>query len=214
MTKKHKAYLIHNNDGEVGFNLFLTKSINLEQGIWFRRYFSVVYIFYNRELTQPRRRRHKERHKFAYLTIKNISFAGFVRAFFIFWHFVDVLVLSTTWNELFCSCVMDVSICWQMFNIIFLPLKRWSQLNSKIVKTHFESIVTLNNWETIAETRSYIFRWRSRCRRRRVCVNSLICTARMCSESIAHEAEISRQNAIQPPLFWFSTPALFASSRL
>ena len=54
------------------------------------------------------------------------------------------------------------------------PMKRWFQSNSRIVKTHFASVMTLNNWEMIAETRSYIFRWRSRCRRRRVCVNSLI----------------------------------------
>ena len=34
--------------------------------------------------------------------------------------------------------------------------------------------MTLNNWEMIAETRSYIFRRRSRGRRRHVCLNSLI----------------------------------------
>ena len=56
----------------------------------------------------------------------------------------------------------------------FLPKKRWSQLKSRIVNTHFESIVTLNKWETIAETRSYNFGRRSRCRRRCVCVNCLI----------------------------------------
>ena len=38
----------------------------------------------NRELTQPRRRRQQERHKFAYLTMKNNSFARFTRAVFIF----------------------------------------------------------------------------------------------------------------------------------
>ena len=38
----------------------------------------------------------KERHKFAYLTMKNNSFARFARAFFIFGNFADVLVLSTT----------------------------------------------------------------------------------------------------------------------
>ena len=32
----------------------------------------------------------------------------------------------------------------------------------------------LNNWKMIAETRSYIFRWRSRLRRRRVYLSSLI----------------------------------------
>jgi len=50
----------------------------------------------NRELKQPRRRQQQKAHKFAYLTMKNSIFARFARAFFIFWHFADVLVLSTT----------------------------------------------------------------------------------------------------------------------
>ena len=60
----------------------------------------------------------KKPHKFAYLTLKNSIFARFARAFFIFGHFEDVLVLSTTWNDLLCSCVDDVSIWWQMFNFL------------------------------------------------------------------------------------------------
>ena len=59
-----------------------------------------------------------------------------------------------------------------MFYFI-LPPKRWLRFNSGIVKTHFASLVTLNNSEIIAETRSYIFRCCSCCRRRPVCVNSL-----------------------------------------
>ena len=47
---------------------------------------------------------------FAYLTMKNSIFAHFARAFFIFWRFEDVLVLSTKWNALFCRCVDDVNI--------------------------------------------------------------------------------------------------------
>ena len=128
----------------------------------------------NRELKQPRRRRQQKPHKFAYLTMKNSIFARFARAFFMFWHFVDVLVLSTTWNELFCSCVDYVSIWWQMFNFVFLCPKRWFQINSRTVRRHFSSIMALNNWKMIAEKRSYIFRWRSRFRRRRVCLSSLM----------------------------------------
>ena len=80
---------------------------------------------------------------FAYLTIKNSIFSRFARAVFIFWHFVDVLFLSTTWNDLFCSCVDDVSIWWQMFNFVFLICsKRWFQFNSRIFRTHFSSIMT------------------------------------------------------------------------
>ena len=94
-------------------------------------------------------------------------------AFFSFWHFEDVFVLSTTWNDLFCRCVDDVSVWWQMFNFVFLCPKRWFQFNSRIVRTHFSSIMSVNNWKMIAETRSHIFRWRSRFRRRRVCLSSL-----------------------------------------
>ena len=94
--------------------------------------------------------------------------------FSFFWHFVDVLVLSTTWDELFCSCVDDVGIWWQMFNFVFLCSKRWFQINSRTVRRHFSSITTLNNWKMVAEKRSYIFRWRSRFRRRRVCLSSLM----------------------------------------
>ena len=126
----------------------------------------------NRELKQPRRRRQQRPYKFAYLTMKISIFACFARAFFIFWHFVDVLILSATRNDLFCSCVDDVSAWWQMFNFVFLCPKRWFQLNSRIVRTHFSSIRSLNNWKMVAEMRSHIFRWRSRFRRRRVCLSS------------------------------------------
>ena len=53
-------------------------------------------LSFSRELKQPRRRRQPERHKFAYLTMKNSTFARFARAFFICGHLADVLDLSTT----------------------------------------------------------------------------------------------------------------------
>ena len=83
--------------------------------------------------------------------------------------FADVLIFSTRWNDLFCSRSDDVSIWWLMFNFVFLSLRGRFQFNSKIVRSHFASVMTLNNWEMIAETRSYIFRWRPRCRRHRRC---------------------------------------------
>ena len=71
----------------------------------------------SRELKQPRRRRQQESQKFAYLTVKNNNFTrfaraffSFARAFFSFAHLVDVLVLFTTWNDLFCGRVDDVTI--------------------------------------------------------------------------------------------------------
>ena len=70
--------------------------------------------------------------------------------------------------------VDDVSIWWQMLIFVFLCPKRWLQFNSRMVRTHFSSIMTLNMWKMIAETRSYIFGWRSRFRRRRVCLSCLI----------------------------------------
>ena len=134
-----------------------------------------VFFQTNRELKKPRRRRQQQKpHKFAYLTMKNTIFARFARALFIFWHFEDVLVLPTTWNDLFCSCVDDFSIWWQIFNVVFLFLKRWFQMHSRMVRKHFSRITTLNNWKIIVETRSSIFRWRSRFRRPWVCLSSLI----------------------------------------
>ena len=171
--------------------LFINLSIHCLLHLFFRSFFrpsvrfvhffiySFIWVFFLclfiRELKQPRcRRRQQKPHKFAYLTVKNIIFARFARAFFIFWHFEDVLVLSTTPNDLFCSCADDVSIWWQMFNFVFLCPKRLFQFNSRTVRTYFLSIMTLNKWKMIAEARSYIFRWRSRFRRRRVCLSSLL----------------------------------------
>ena len=65
------------------------------------------------------------------------------------------------WNDLFCGCVDNVNNWWQMFNFILLSQQRSFQLNFRIAKTHFASVMTLNNCEIIAETRS----WHSRCRR-------------------------------------------------
>ena len=120
-------------------------------------------------LKQPRRRRQQKLHKFAYLTMKSNSFARFARAFFIFLHFVDVLVLFR--REMTCFAV-NVWTTWAYD--VLLSQKRWFQFNSRIVRTHFASVMPLNNCEIIAETRSYIFRWRSRCGRHRLCLSSLM----------------------------------------
>ena len=106
--------------------------------------------------------------------MKNNSFACFTRAFFILGYVPDVFILSTTWKDLFCSCADDLSILWQMFNLVFLSLKLWFQCNSRIFRTHFESIMTLNSWEMIAKTRSYNFRCRSPFCEHRVCLSSQI----------------------------------------
>jgi len=46
-----------------------------------------------------------------------------------------------------------------MFNFVFLPVNCLFKFCSRMVRIHFSSIMTWNNWGMIAETRSYIFRW-------------------------------------------------------
>ena len=92
----------------------------------------------------PRRRRQREHHKFAYLIVKNNSFARFASEVFIF----DI---SQTFSfflrrEMTCFAVVWTTWpWWQMFNFVFLSVKRWFQFNSRIVRTHFASVMTLNN---------------------------------------------------------------------
>ena len=132
----------------------------------------------------------------------------------IFGHFIDVLILSATWNDLFCSCVDDVSIWWQMFHFVFLSLKRWFQFNSIIVRTHFSSIMTFNNWKMIAETRSYIFRRRSRFRRRRLCLSSLmlsVCRTFLRSSTSSRRSKNLKMSltGVWTLLFWVLKQRLF-----
>ena len=61
-----------------------------------------------------------------------------------------------------------------MFNFVLLCPKRCFEFNSRIVRTQFSSVMILNNWKIIAGTQSYIFRWRSCFRRRRVCLSCLM----------------------------------------
>ena len=67
--------------------------------------------------------------------MKNNCIARSARAYFIFWHFADVLVLSTTSYDLFSSCVDDGTIWLQTLNFDFLSLKCWFQFNSGIAES-------------------------------------------------------------------------------
>ena len=121
------------------------------------------------ELKQPRRRRQQKPEKFAYLRRKNSIFVRFARAFFIY---------SVTFWRRSRSCY-DVKwpflqLCERHEHMMTNCPKRWFQFISWIVKAHLSGIMTLNNWKMIAETRSDIFRWRSRFRRRRVCSSYLL----------------------------------------
>ena len=125
-----------------------------------------------RIFNQPQRPRRQERQTFTYLTMKNCSCARIARAGFISVHFGPALVLPTTWNHLFCSCVEDVSIRRQIFTFLFSPLSGSYQFNSRIISKHFAIQRTWNNRGMITETRSFIFR--SRCRRCHPCFGFLM----------------------------------------
>ena len=84
---------------------------------------------------QHARRRQQERNKFAYLTMKNNSSP---EVHFSFLYISQTFSsLSATGNDLFCSCVDDVSIFWQMFNFVRLSQNGWFQFNSRRVKLTF-----------------------------------------------------------------------------
>lgn len=55
--------------------------------------------------------------------MKKSSFARFARAIIIFVHFTPVLVLSTAWNDPFCSYADDVSIWIYKFSIFSCHLQ-------------------------------------------------------------------------------------------
>ena len=56
--------------------------------------------------------------------------------------FEDVLVLSMTWNDLFCSCVDNVTWAYDRKCWILSSPKRWFQFNSRIVNLHCSGIIT------------------------------------------------------------------------
>ena len=59
------------------------------------------------------------------------------------------------------------------FSFFFLlSSNRWYLFYSRTLRIHLAGKMTWNNWEMITETRSSIFGWCSRCRRRRPCLSS------------------------------------------
>ena len=128
----------------------------------------------NRDLKQGRRRRLGERNKFAYSVGKNNSFARPARAFHILIHFFAVLVLTTTWNDQIWGHVEDESTWRRIFKFLFKYPHRSHQFYSWIAHSHFPSRTTWSNRKIITVTGNNIFRQRSRSRRRRPCLRSLI----------------------------------------
>ena len=84
-----------------------------------------------------------------------------------------------------------------MFNFVLWSQKCWFQFNSRILRTHFASIMTLNHSEIIAETRSYIFRLRSRCRRCRVSLSSVIISQQ--ARDIMNFTSFWNENSVKRP---------------
>ena len=93
--------------------------------------------------------------------------------------FPAILVLSMLWNDLFCSCqCIDYVSTWsQIFRFFFsfhLPTAHpnWGQgLLEHTLQAKWLQII--EKWFQI-DTRSYIFIRQCRCRRRRLCLNSLV----------------------------------------
>ena len=87
--------------------------------------------------------------QFCLFDSENNSFARSALASFFFGRLKDLLVSSMTWNHLFCSCVVNVSIWRQMLDFVLFLLKNWFQMNSSIIRAHFAGVMTFNNWELI-----------------------------------------------------------------
>ena len=80
------------------------------------------------------------------------------------------------WREI--TCFEIVWTTWALthkFLPFFLTSKALEQISfsSRIITTHFTSIMKWNKWDVIAEVRDYILRSRSRCRRSSPCLTHL-----------------------------------------
>lgn len=65
--------------------------------------------------------------------------------FFIFVPFAAILVQTTTWNDLLCSWVGNVSGCPQIVFFFFQSPNGFQQLNFRLDSTHFASQMTSRN---------------------------------------------------------------------
>ena len=106
------------------------------------------FTFFIWELKQLWHRRQQKPH-IAYLTMKN----SILHALHMHFSFFDILKTFSFFLRremtFYCSCVDDVSICWQLHKCSVLSSycpKCWFQFNSRTVRTHFSSIMTKNNW--------------------------------------------------------------------
>ena len=91
--------------------------------------------------------------------------------------YISLPFLSFPRREMMCFKFAVMWKTWRhndKFSFFFLlSSNRWYLFYSRILRKRFAVKMTWNNWEIITETRSSIFGWRSRCRRRRPCLSSL-----------------------------------------
>ena len=76
--------------------------------------------------------------------------------------------------------------------------------------------MSLNNWKMIAQTRSHIFRWRSRFRRRRICLSSILPTKQFSlpvlnTKDSSGSGQDRRLGAfiLSPEVLWFALFSIF-----
>ena len=123
---------------------------------------TVVVIVIVRVLKQPRRRRQQERHKFAYSVWKWKTVV--LHALHVHFSFFHIPQTFSFFSRREMTCFAVVWTTWAYVEKCFIF---WSTASNLL------SVMTWNNWEMIAETQIYIFRWCSCCRRLCVCLGSL-----------------------------------------
>ena len=87
--------------------------------------------------------------------LQNKQFWTLWTCIFVEVHFAAVRSKLTTLNDLFWSCMGNVT--WLRYFVFVFFTKRWWQIHSSIIKTHFARTIILTKQEVI-------FRWCSRCR--------------------------------------------------
>ena len=128
----------------------------------YRPALSVSAFNHNRE----QRRRQRERHKIIALMSKNNCST---RAFYVFVHFFAVISKTTTWNDQIQGFLKNVSTWRLIFHFPSLLERRSHKFSSRILRPHCTNWTNWNNLEVVEVSRSYIFKWRFRCRRRCRC---------------------------------------------
>ena len=122
-----------------------------------------------RELKQPRQRRQQKPTNLHIWQWKTVS----LHALHLHFSSFDILKTFSFFLRREMTCFAVVWTTWAYDDKCSILSSYFPSAGSNFIPgylTHFSSMITLNNWKMIAETRSYIFRWRSRFCHRRVCL--------------------------------------------